>query len=159
MNQSKTFTIEEARSLIPKLKEMLVAANDQLGELAKKVEDEAIRYQAIEGKLAEVKSNCDDATEIAQLRTMREEFQKAIEDLSKAKQEYIGCLTNWVDRISDTGVLLRDISSGLLDFPAKQGKQDYYLCWRLNEPDIDYWHLANDGFIGRRPLAVLAEYF
>lgn len=59
----------------------------------------------------------------------------------------------------ETGVNLRDIRSGLLDFPDRNGNFEYFLCWKLGEKDVQYWHPIDEGFIGRKPLAVLAEYF
>ena len=93
------------------------------------------------------------------MRACRLEFQTAIEVLSQSQQEYLKCINEWVDKISETGVLLRDLRTGLLDFPARQEKFDYLMCWKLSDSDIESWHLINDGFIGRRPLAVLSEYF
>ena len=89
----------------------------------------------------------------------RQRYESSIDALTSAKREYLECFERWMLEITECGVILRDIRSGLLDFPAKKGAVDYYLCWRLGERDIDYWHLENDGFQGRRPLAVLDEYF
>lgn len=159
MNDSKLFTLEEARSLLPELKNMLVLANDQLDELAIKLEGASEAYNEIEERLAKVKTPRSEPADLNKLRTCRDQFQDAIKDLSTAQQELSDCFNTWVDRITATGVILRDIRNGLLDFPACTGDVHYFLCWKLGEKDIEYWHLCTDGFVGRRPLAVLDEYF
>ncbi len=60
----------------------------------------------------------------------------------------------WLDERSIT---LRDIATGLLDFPALVSGRQVWLCWRLGEPRIDYWHDQDEGFAGRRPLANLPD--
>ena len=55
-------------------------------------------------------------------------------------------------RLTDHGVVVRDIDNGLIDFPAIIDGREAYLCWRLGEPAIDHWHGVDDGFAGRRPL-------
>ena len=57
-----------------------------------------------------------------------------------------------MEKIAEWGLLLRDIETGLVDFPAVIDGQAAYLCWRLGEPRVAYFHLADDGFQGRRPL-------
>jgi hypothetical protein len=50
------------------------------------------------------------------------------------------------------GILLRDLDSGLIDFPALLDGREVYLCWRDGEEDIAYWHELDAGFTGREPL-------
>ena len=47
---------------------------------------------------------------------------------------------------------MRDISQGLADFPAIIDGQEAWLCWRLGEPEVAYWHPTDTGFANRRPL-------
>jgi hypothetical protein len=58
----------------------------------------------------------------------------------------------WLD---DREIVLRDISTGLLDFPALASGRPIWLCWRLGEPSIAAWHPHDEGFSGRRPIAEL----
>ena len=60
-----------------------------------------------------------------------------------------------VGRLDGWGISLRDIESGLIDFPALAGGRQVWLCWRLGEEGIDWWHELDDGFGGRRPLLEL----
>ncbi|HUY56871.1 MAG TPA: DUF2203 domain-containing protein [Candidatus Micrarchaeaceae archaeon] len=50
------------------------------------------------------------------------------------------------------GILLRDATSGLVDFPATRQGRPIFLCWRLGEPAIGYWHGRDEGYVHRRPL-------
>jgi hypothetical protein len=58
-------------------------------------------------------------------------------------------------QIDDWGITLRDIPTGLIDFPALATGRPIWLCWRLGEGDIEWWHETNVGFDGRQPLAEL----
>jgi hypothetical protein len=50
------------------------------------------------------------------------------------------------------GLVLRDPDAGLVDFPSERGGRKVYLCWRLGEPAIGWYHDPESGFSGRRPL-------
>lgn len=57
-----------------------------------------------------------------------------------------------VERIQETGCLLKDIDTGLIDFPTLYKDQEVYLCWKLGETGIAFWHHVEDGYRGRRPI-------
>jgi hypothetical protein len=57
-----------------------------------------------------------------------------------------------MNRVDKWDLILRDVSTGLVDFPAEIEGQSAYLCWRLGEAEVAYWHSPEDGFQGRRPL-------
>lgn len=58
--------------------------------------------------------------------------------------------------LAEEGVLLRDPSTGLIDFAARATDgRPYWLCWMWGEPEIDTWHWIEDGFAGRTPVADL----
>ena len=57
-----------------------------------------------------------------------------------------------IHSIQDIGALIKDINTGLLDFPALKGGREVYLCWKYGEADIAYWHEIEDGFAGRQPI-------
>ena len=60
-----------------------------------------------------------------------------------------------VARIDELGVTLREIETGLIDFPALASGRQIWLCWRLGEGDIEFWHELGDGFGGRQALVDL----
>ena len=60
-----------------------------------------------------------------------------------------------VTQLVERDVTLREIETGLIDFPALASGRQIWLCWRLGEGDIDAWHELGDGFSGRRALVDL----
>ena len=57
-----------------------------------------------------------------------------------------------LDALEAKGVVVRDPANGLLDFPHERDGQVVYLCWRIGEPDIEWWHPSETGFAGRKPI-------
>jgi len=57
-----------------------------------------------------------------------------------------------VRAIEALGVVVKDLETGLLDFPAERDGRIVYLCWRYGEPSVAHWHSIDDGFAGRQPL-------
>ena len=57
-----------------------------------------------------------------------------------------------VEGLNEQGIVLRDPESGLVDFPARRGGEEIFLCWRLGEDRVAYWHGPDSGFAGRKPL-------
>ncbi|HEX9124251.1 MAG TPA: DUF2203 domain-containing protein [Actinomycetota bacterium] len=57
-----------------------------------------------------------------------------------------------VEQLAEQNVLLRDPEAGLVDFPGEREGRGVYLCWRLGEERIGFWHEIHSGFVGRQPL-------
>jgi hypothetical protein len=57
-----------------------------------------------------------------------------------------------LETIERSGIVLRDIDRGLVDFPALVDGREVYLCWELGEDDVGYWHDMDAGYGGREPL-------
>ncbi|HEX9257055.1 MAG TPA: DUF2203 domain-containing protein [Actinomycetota bacterium] len=57
-----------------------------------------------------------------------------------------------LEQLAERGILLRDPEVGLIDFPAERGGRAVYLCWRLGEDQVAWYHEANAGFGSRKPL-------
>ena len=73
----------------------------------------------------------------------------------QVSQEYWDALQEMrrhLESFAAQGILLRDTDSGLVDFPARRDGRDVFLCWRLGEERVGYWHPPETGFAGRRPL-------
>ena len=62
-------------------------------------------------------------------------------------------LDELLHRIQATGALVKDINTGLVDFPALRAGQEVYLCWKYGEEKIEYWHEVEAGFAGRQPIS------
>jgi len=59
-----------------------------------------------------------------------------------------------IEDLESTGVLIKSIEEGLLDFPAKRFDEEIWLCWKHGETEIKFWHELDVGFIGRKPIEV-----
>jgi hypothetical protein len=57
-----------------------------------------------------------------------------------------------IHSIQDMGAIIKDINTGLLDFPALKDGREVYLCWQYGEGDIAFWHEIEDGFAGRQSI-------
>jgi hypothetical protein len=61
-------------------------------------------------------------------------------------------LARTVDEINEAGAQVKDLDEGLIDFPARRHGETVFLCWKLGEDEIRYWHRVEDGFAGRQEL-------
>jgi hypothetical protein len=61
-------------------------------------------------------------------------------------------INNRLQTIQDLGVLVKDVEAGLCDFPHLREGRVVYLCWKLGEPEVRWWHEVHSGYAGRRPL-------
>jgi hypothetical protein len=57
-----------------------------------------------------------------------------------------------VHKIQETGAMVKDINTGLLDFLSLREGQEVYLCWQFDEDEIKFWHSLDAGFAGRQPI-------
>ncbi len=76
------------------------------------------------------------------------------------KQQLNSAITKFYQAIEDlenTGVVLKSIDEGLLDFPSKRFDEDVWLCWKSGEKEIKFWHEKDSGFQGRKPISVSNE--
>lgn len=72
-----------------------------------------------------------------------------------AANEYIDAsrvVAQAIGELEDMGILVRDPETGLVDFPSQRGGEPVYLCWRLGEPAVSWWHPIDTGIAGRQPL-------
>ena len=61
-------------------------------------------------------------------------------------------LTDELERIVELGGQVKDVETGLVDFPGKRGAEDILLCWKLGEKKVAYWHSLEGGYASRRPI-------
>jgi len=62
-----------------------------------------------------------------------------------------------VEMLENTGVVVKSIDQGLLDFPSKRFDEEVWLCWKYGETEIKFWHEKDSGFMGRKPIEVSDE--
>ena len=124
--------------------------------------DEANEYIRQVGPLLErLKADRDEVARLQrELARGREtngsaEHAEQLAELEDDEREIVRRMQSAVSQIVDWGITLRDISTGLIDFPALANGRPIWLCWRLGEDDIAWWHEVNTGFDGRQPLAEL----
>jgi hypothetical protein len=133
---SRFYAIDEANEALPEVERILIALRDQREELITRRD-----------KIVEL-SPSDDTTLPAgvgeQVRLLRLSMQGLIDQMQAG-----------VARLVEMDVTLRDISSGLIDFPALVSGRPVWLCWRLGEGDIEHWHPHDEGYDSRRPLSEL----
>jgi hypothetical protein len=131
---SRYFTLDEARAALPAVGRSIregVHAKERYLEAEKFIQDLAQRILMSGGMTVD---------------TAAAEARKAQRD-SNAQ-----ALKNCMERIENLGVLVKDLDVGLVDFPTLFQGEEVYLCWRMDENDIDYWHGVSEGFAGRKPI-------
>ena len=84
----------------------------------------------------------------------------SLEEYSMVKRKFNSLVTEFYKSIEDlenTGVVLKGLDEGLLDFPAKRFNEEIWLCWKEGETEIKFWHEKDSGFMGRKPISVSNE--
>ncbi|MGA9712181.1 MAG: DUF2203 domain-containing protein [Candidatus Sulfotelmatobacter sp.] len=130
----RTFTLDEAQSLLPILESLLRAAIDGK-KLMEEVEGE---MQALSHRIF-----LNGGTHVDVVAVARRKAERA-----KAEQRAKDALAE----IDSIGVQVKDLDIGLLDFPCDVEGRILLLCWKMGEPSITHWHGTEDGFAGRKPI-------
>ena len=130
----RTFTLDEAQMLLPILESLLKQAING----KKLIEDVDNELQETAHR---VFLNGGTMLNVVHLARRKAEREKAIRRVKDALAE-----------IDSTGVQVKDLDIGLLDFPCKVDGETLLLCWKLGEPTITHWHGTNEGFVGRKPI-------
>ena len=79
------------------------------------------------------------------------------EEYVTLKQKLNSAITQFyeaVEILENTGVVVKSIEQGLLDFPSKRFDEEVWLCWKYGETEIKFWHEKDSGFMGRKPIEV-----
>jgi hypothetical protein len=63
-----------------------------------------------------------------------------------------------IEKLEGLGILIKSFDEGLLDFPSKRFNEEVWLCWKMGEDKIKFWHGKNEGFVGRKPLSINGTY-
>ena len=86
--------------------------------------------------------------------------ENSLIDYAKLKQKLNSVVTKFYQSLEDlesTGVVVKQLDQGLLDFPAKRFEQEIWLCWKEGETEVKFWHEKDSGFMGRKPISVSNE--
>ena len=134
------FTVEDANRTLP-LVRMIV---QDIVELYNDLDRRRDRLVALRSRTGSKTRRADDPYE-SEIIQMELELESDVERLS-----------GFIDELRKLGVELKDPAIGLVDFPAVIGGRDVYLCWRLGETSVGFWHDLEAGIAGRRALHAAA---
>ena len=130
----RTFTLEEAQALLAVLESLLCTAID-----GKRL------IEQIDGELKELGHrifvNGGTLVNVVHFARRKAEREKSLQRVNDAVAE-----------IHATGVQVKDLDIGLLDFPCVVDGEVILLCWKLGEKTITHWHGVSEGFAGRKPV-------
>ncbi len=134
MQPMKTFTLEEAQSLLPVLESLLKRAmeNKHSAQTAESDLNELAQRIYFAGGMHV------NAPDVARQRAEMDSHLKRVHES--------------LAEIDSIGVQVKDLESGLLDFPCRVNDEIVLLCWRMGEPAIEHWHSVDGGFQGRQPV-------
>jgi len=130
----RTFTLDEAQSLLPVLESLLrtaIAGKSLIDQV--EAEQQALSHRIF--------MNGGTFLDIVPLARRKAERTKAEQRAKDAIAE-----------IDSIGVQVKDLDIGLLDFPCEVEGQVILLCWKLGEKSITHWHGTQEGFAGRKPI-------
>ena len=130
----KVFTLEEANRTLPLVRRIvrdIVEGHRRLQELA-------AEYSRLASDLGE------------SLGDRRAELRREIDALTRTVNGYI-------EELHGLGCLFKGFEEGLVDFYALKGGRPVFLCWKLGEERIEWWHELDAGYRGRQPLATFLE--
>ncbi len=125
----RTYTIDEANAVVPQVRAMLL----QL----------AVEQRRLDVSHADMHRQLDaNGDPAAAIAAGRREAEVA---------EIREGMRNLLTLLGDLGVELRDIEMGLVDFPGERDGMTVWLCWRLADPEVAFWHRTDEGYATRRP--------
>ena len=128
----RIFTLDEATALLPRLGEILSEMREKQPALDRLRAELATMTRTASGNGHLIRE---------ELVSKRQEAQTLVERLNALLAE-----------INGFGCELKGLGEGLIDFPAKREGRTVYLCWKLGEERIAYWHELDTGFASREPL-------
>lgn len=130
----RTFTLDEAQSLLPVLESLLRTAI----EGKKLIEEVDTEMQAVAHRVFLAGGMHLNIVHLARRKAEREKSAQRLKDA--------------MAEIEATGVQVKDLDIGLLDFPCEVDGRTVLLCWKLGEKGITHWHGVSEGFAGRKPI-------
>jgi hypothetical protein len=130
------FSVGEVETLIPSLERICVHML-QIRAGLRGVENDLERAN-VHLSREELLESDDGTPEVRRLKALFRGFYEALSDE--------------IDHVRDLGGEVKDVETGLVDFPSLRRGEEILLCWRLGEKKIGYWHTADSGFAGRRPV-------
>lgn len=126
------FTITSANEKLPKIEEKF--------KHVVKLKNEIIKIEQ------ELSSALTPTSKFEQYVTIKQKLNSVVTKFYQA-----------IEDLENTGVVIKGIEEGLLDFPSKRFDEEVWLCWKEGEKEIKFWHEKDVGFSGRKPISVSDE--
>jgi hypothetical protein len=133
-SEPRLFTLTEAERTRREIEPVLIEAIEMRRKLTPLDEE-------LTGLAARIQWSGGLAVSYEQAARLRFERDRLAESLKSS-----------LEKIQATGCVVKDLDVGLLDFPAIVNNEEVYLCWRLGEERIRFWHRQDEGFAGRKPI-------
>jgi len=102
----------------------------------------------------------NEISKLEQKLQMSMSSTNSFEEYVTLKQKLNSAITKFyesIESLENTGVMVKSIEQGLLDFPSKRFNEEVLLCWKYGETEIKFWHDKDSGFMGRKPIEVNDE--
>ncbi len=133
--KKRYFTVEDANRALPLVRQIVGDVVRQWGEV-----------NELEQRLSVIAGRREPSKSAGQLYD--EEVGRSEEELETER----GRLNEYIEELKAIGVEMKGLD-GLCDFPSMRDGREVYLCWRLGEPEVAYWHDLHTGFADRQPIA------
>jgi hypothetical protein len=134
------FTLDEARRTLPQVRTCIERLQTLGAEVTR------LQQAMQEG------SHALRQTPPAQNGSAKNGRGRHVYDALARTEALLGEMRRLVGELEEIGCEVKDVQTGLVDFRAMRDGRAVYLCWRLGEDDIGFWHELDTGFAGRRPL-------
>jgi hypothetical protein len=128
------FTLLEAEHLLPEVERLIRSLQEQ----KQSYEQAETELTGVSQRIALLGGTIPPQNRILQLRARKDASARNLKAM--------------VEGIQELGCQLKDLEMGLVDFPTLYQDQEVYLCWKLGESGISFWHHVEDGYRGRRPI-------
>ena len=131
---SRRFTLEQAESLLPEIEKGM--------------------HEAVTSKsaLEEAESALDAITQRVTMLGGVLVDRRVVQENKARRDDNAERLKTAIEKIQEMGCVIKDLDVGLVDFPTLFRGEEVYLCWKLGETGIRFWHGTNEGFAGRKAI-------
>ena len=121
-------------------------ANEALPDVIKKYEYALAKQNEVKKLEQQLQMSVSTTNSFEEYVTLKQQLNSAVTKFYES-----------VEILENTGVVVKSIDQGLLDFPAKRFDEEVWLCWKYGETEIKFWHEKDSGFMGRKPIEVSDE--
>lgn len=121
-------------------------ANEALPDVIKKYEYALAKQNEVKKLEQQLQMSISTTNSFEEYVTLKQKLNSAITKFYES-----------VEILENTGVVVKSIDQGLLDFPSKRFDDEVWLCWKYGETEIKFWHEKDSGFMGRKPIEVSDE--